>query len=178
MASPRLLAVASLVVSLAACTKTWTAEVTQPALLLRPNVELRTSLPLVIALRDMELGPWAITNTAYYVVVSRDRLRFHVTLRHKWDTMADLKNWSVYVEDAHGVRHYPEDETVHVAMISQLSYHGILYSLPEPIYRGVADLSIQDRDLFANSNQITLVLTNGAYEYRYHWISGEPDPEA
>jgi hypothetical protein len=178
MASPRLLAVAFAVVSVAACTKTWTAEVTQPALVLRANVEARTSLPLVIAVRDMELGKWAITNTAYYVVVSRDRLRFHVTLRHKWDTMADLKNWSVYVEDANGVRHYPEDESVHISPVSQLYYHGVVYSLPEPFYRGVAELSVQDRDLFANSNRLTLVLTHGSYEYRYHWISGEPDPEA
>jgi len=167
--------IVALALALVGCARTFTAEVTQPALILEPNLETRTSLPLVILMRDMELGPWALTNTATYVVISRDRLRFHITLRQKWDEMADVKKWTVYVEDANGVRHYPEDVSGHVVRVSQLTYHGLVYFLPQPFYRGVADLSIRDRDLFANSNRLTLVLSHDGYEYRYRWISGEPD---
>ena len=58
----------------AGCTPRWTAQVTQPPLVLAANVEARTSLPLEIVLRDMEMGTYRVRNSAYYVVVSRDRL--------------------------------------------------------------------------------------------------------
>lgn len=173
MAGPRSIVIASLLV--VGCTRTWRAEVTQPALLLDPNLELRTSLPAAIVLRDMEFGSYPLTNSVYYVVVSRDRLRFHVTLHHKWDDVADLKNWSVYVEDAHGKRHYPEQLTGKVQLLSTWRIGNAVYQLRQPLYRGVADLEIYDRDLFDASGQLTLVLHHAGYEYRYHWISGEPD---
>jgi len=173
MAGARTIAIACLFA--ASCTRTFTAEVTQPALKLDPHVALRTSMPLVIVLHDMELGRYPVTNSAYYVVVSRDRLRFHITLHHKWDDIADVKNWSVYIEDANGKRHYPEGLTGNVQLVSTWSARGITYTLRQPFYRGVADLSVYDRDLFAASNRLTLVLAHAGYEYRYHWISGDPD---
>jgi hypothetical protein len=162
---------------LGGCTKRWTAEVHQPPLLLTANDVTRTSLPLAIVVRDMEMGRYQITNSAYYVVVSRDRLRFHITLNHKWDDFADLKTWTVYVEDATGKRHYPEEVSGTVNHISMWRRNGVTYQLHAPMYRGEADVSIYHRDLFAAGKRVTLVLSRADYEYRYRWISGDIEPE-
>lgn len=146
-----------------ACKSQWAARVEQPPLVLTANQTSRTSLPLAIVVRDMELGRYRpLANTAYYVVVSRDRLRFHVMLHHKWDDVADIKNWGVWLEDQNGDVYAPE----HVA-------HRVR-ALPftrKPIYRGIADLTFYQRDLFATSNKLTLVLWRPGYEYRYTWVS-------
>jgi hypothetical protein len=147
------------------CKSHWTAEVTQPALTLQADKATRTSIPLTIMMRDMELRHARLANTAYYVVVSRDRLRFHVTLRHKWESMSDLRTWETWVEDAAGVRHPVEE--IH-QRVMQLGF-------VVPIYRSVGDFTAYGRDLSA-SERVTLVLRRPGYEYRYVWRS-ESDPD-
>lgn len=96
-------------VALAGCDKSWESKVTQPRLKLGATREARTSFPLVIKTGDMELPRFIrLFNSAYFVVVSRDRLRFHVTLHHKWKSMCDPARWLVYIEDGRGRRYYPE----------------------------------------------------------------------
>jgi hypothetical protein len=152
--------------AISGCRSHWTAEVTQPVLALQADKATRTSMPLTIMLRDMELRHARLANTAYYVVVSRDRLRFHVTLRHKWESMSDLRTWETWVEDAAGV-HHPVEE-VH-QQVRQLGFGRV------PIYRSVGDFTAYGRDL-SGSERVTLVLRRPGYEYRYVWRS-ESDPE-
>jgi hypothetical protein len=165
------------IIGAAACKSHWSAEVTQPPLLLRAETAARTSAALTIVMRDMEMfeqrrGPGLfykrLANTAYYVVVSRDRFRFHVTLRHKWEAMSDLRTWEAWVEDGRGARH--EVEEVAQRMV-QIGFGRV------PVYRGDADFSVYARDLYAVGNRVTLVLRRPGYEYRYVWVS-ESDPEA
>jgi hypothetical protein len=40
--------------------------------------------------------------------VSRDRLRFHVQIDHKWEEYADLKSWEVELRDDNGHSWQPE----------------------------------------------------------------------
>lgn len=169
------LRIAVLALCMLGCARRWTAQTMQPPLVLAANVEARTSMPLAIVLRDMESGRYRITNTAYYVVVSRDRLRFHITLHHKWDEIADLKNWSAYVEDAKGKRHYPEELSGRVRVVTTYKRNDVTYLMHTPMYRGTADLTVYDRDLFAAGDRVTLVLSRPGYEYRYRWISGPPE---
>jgi hypothetical protein len=159
----------------AGCTKHLSTQVVQPPLAFGAGVESRTSIPLAIVVRDMDTGRLPIRNSAYYVAVSRDRLRFHITLHHKWDEMADLKQWSLYVEDANGKRHYPEDVTAEVSQVTTLHVRNVVYQLHAPMYRGTAALSIYDRDLFAAGNRLTLVLSRPEMEYRYRWITSDVD---
>jgi len=150
----------------AACKSHWSAEITQPALTLQADKATRTSMPLTITLRDMEMRYARLANTAYYVVVSRDRLRFYVTLRHKWESMSDLRTWEAWVEDATGAHHAIEE--VHQRIV-QVGFGRV------PIYRGAVDFTIYGRDLSA-SDRVTLVLRRPGYEYRYVWRS-ESDPD-
>src|SRR5689334_14560866 len=124
MHGERLLAV---VIACAACgcRQHWSAEVTQPALSTLPARGAQTSMQLTIEARPMPpsietrgLLRWVrLANTAYYVVVSRDRLRFHLTLRQTWEEMSDLRTWDAWVEDERGVHHELEQIDQHTALI-------------------------------------------------------------
>ncbi|MEJ7596264.1 MAG: hypothetical protein WKG01_00020 [Kofleriaceae bacterium] len=159
----------------AGCSKQLSTQVVQPPLVFGAGVESRTSMPLTIVVRDMETGRLPIHNSAYYVAVSRDRLRFHVVLHHKWDELVDLKRFVAYVEDANGKRHYPEDLSAHVSQVTTVYIRGVLYRINVPLFRGTADLSIYDRDLFAAGGRLTLVLSRPEIEYRYRWITMDVD---
>jgi hypothetical protein len=162
------------------CRVHWTAEVTQPMPSVRPEQGAQQSLPLTIESRAMPqsietrgLVRWArLANTAYYVVVSRDRLRFHLTLRHTWEEMSDLRTWDAWVEDEHGVRHDLEEIDQKLAMIGPSR---------AAIYRGTVAFTVYGRDLLAACHRITLVMRRPRYEYRYVWNSaddpGEPRGE-
>jgi hypothetical protein len=172
---PRSIMIAWILV--AGCAKQLTTQVVQPPLVFGAGVESRTSMPLTIVVRDMESGRFPIRNSAYYVAVSRDRLRFHVTLHHKWDEIADLKYWSAYVEDANGKRHYPDDVSARVSQVTTVYIGGQQYRMNVRMFRGTANLSIYDRNLFAAGNRLTLVLSRPEIEYRYRWITREVESD-
>jgi hypothetical protein len=161
----RLAIAVAIACSAAACRAHWTAEVVQPPLVLEADKGARTSAPLTIVRREMEMRWRRLANTAYYVVVSRDRLRFHLTLRHKWESMSDLRTWDAWVEDGRGERHLVEDIAQRSA---QIGFGRV------PVYRSVVDFTVYGRDLFAATNRVTLVLRRPGYEYRYVWHS-EPE---
>jgi hypothetical protein len=88
-----------------ACTRTFHSEVVQPNPLVKPTETLRDSEIVRIITGDMELNVprdaesrvsllrhkrYPLFNEASFTVVSRDRLRFHVQLEHKWIEWADL----------------------------------------------------------------------------------------
>jgi hypothetical protein len=188
------LAVLACLLACTACKSKWSAQTLQPPLVLDADKEHRTSLPLAILMRDMDFNNVCVyepathrcspvrmrlSNSAYYVAVSRDRFRFHITLHHKWDDLADINNWMAYVEDANGVRHYPEHVTRRVRPVdmSGLERRNSMQS-HRPIYRGVANLTIYHRDLFAAGGKVTLVLWRPGYEYRYTWVSRAGAPES
>jgi len=98
----------------------------QPNPLANPTETLRSSEKITIVTGDMELNQpdtpdqgkqgssaihnhhFPLINTASFTIVSRDRLRFHVQVDHKWQEYADLNSWDVYLEDDTGRRWVPE----------------------------------------------------------------------
>ena len=159
------------------CTKQMSAQVTQPPLVMSAGLVARTSLPLEIVTRDMEYGPVRTRNSAYFVVVSRDRFRFHVVLQHKWDDVADLRTWNAYVLDARGHRLDVESLTARVRPIDSFLIGGTLYRFRQPIYDGAGTFSVYAPDLVDADGSITLVLSRPGFEYRFHWITTDIDPE-
>jgi hypothetical protein len=91
------------------CHRTWRADTVQPPLQLGSTTEARTSFAGEILTRDMDFGrDLYLANSAYFVVVSRDRLRFHVRFVHKWKQIADPASWRVWLEDDRGRRFEPD----------------------------------------------------------------------
>ncbi len=119
-----------------ACTRTFKGEASQPNPMANPTETLRQSEKITIVTGDMELtAPQAVNdqdatttmlgaetqrakparhnkypllNQASFTIVSRDRLRFHVQIDHKWQEWADLSTWDVELIDDKGRRWRPE----------------------------------------------------------------------
>jgi hypothetical protein len=110
------------------CTRTWEREAVQPNPLIHPTETLRTSQTITIVTSDMDLDQpdapdtnhnsfvasvehthhYPLLNQASFTMVSRDRLRFHVQIDHKWQEYADLKTWDIVLQDDQGHRWTPE----------------------------------------------------------------------
>jgi hypothetical protein len=90
-----------------------------------PTETLRVSEKITIVTGDMDLEApyeangyrtssqainhhYPLFNTASFTMVSRDRLRFHVQVDHKWEEWADLNTWEVYLVDDSGRKWLPE----------------------------------------------------------------------
>jgi hypothetical protein len=130
--------VASLALGWLGCARTFRAEIVQPNPIALPTETSRSSGKVTIVTGDMELeAPYAaepsqrasvarnhrypLINQASFTVVSRDRLRFHVQIDHKWQEWADLTTWSVHLEDDQGHVWAPEAvEHPHTRMINQV----------------------------------------------------------
>jgi hypothetical protein len=156
-----------------------------PPITFGASLDARTSLPAVITLRDMELpSSWRLSNSVYFVAVSKDRLRFHVTLVHKSEDMTDPRRWRVWLEDDRGMRFQPSgfDRRV-IKPVTQMydrSYSRVhLYPLyAVTVYRGDGDYVFYRRDLVRRDmRSLTLVMQRPGYEYRYQWkfVDGEGD---
>lgn len=117
---------AAAAVMLAGCTTTFAKEAVQPNPLRHPSETLRDSAPIAIVTGDMDLEEpdpavgtyrtspahyhhFPLVNVASFTVVSRDRLRFHVQIDHKWDDYADLRTWQVELIDDRGRTWQPEE---------------------------------------------------------------------
>ena len=120
------------------CARTFRAEAVQPNPVTMPTEISRNSEKLTIITGDMELeAPYAadpgkrasvannhrypLINQASFTMVSRDRLRFHVQIDHKWQEWADLTSWDVHLEDDQGHVWAPESvEQAHTKLISEV----------------------------------------------------------
>jgi hypothetical protein len=116
--------------ALAACTTTFAKDAVQPNPLLHPADTLRSSEVITIITGDMDLSApepatgyssssiaryhrYPLRNEASFTMVSRDRMRFHVQIDHKWDEYADLKTWEVSLTDDQG-HHWAPEAVEHV----------------------------------------------------------------
>jgi hypothetical protein len=129
---------AGAIVLVAACTRTFHGQAVQPNPIAHPTETLRSSERIMIITGDMELyAPepaagfsmssvmhkhrYPLVNAASFTVVTRDRLRFHVQVDHKWEEYADLKTWHVKLVDDQGRTWVPEAvEHAHTTLITQM----------------------------------------------------------
>ena len=116
-------------VAVVGCTRTFQGVAVQPNPLVHPTETLRSSEKITIVTGDMDLDQpvsngcssssscnattyhnthWPLLNAASFTMVSRDRLRFHVQIDHKWEDWADLKTWEVSLVDDKGRTWVPE----------------------------------------------------------------------
>jgi hypothetical protein len=194
----------------AGCTRTFHGTAVQPNPLVQPNETLRESETITIVRGDMELempddaAPaqrasvvhnhrYPLFNAAQFSLVSRDRLRFHVLIDHKWEEWDDLSSWQVYLTDDKGRVWYPEamehastkiitrmwDREVQTAQrnqygdIVQMNDDGwkrrqTLGSLS--VFRGKADFVFYERDLFTvNVRTLKLVVKRSGEAFEFTW---------
>lgn len=198
------------VAALAGCHRTFTGVVVQPNPLANQNETLRESEKITIVRGDMELeapqdpGPaqrvavvnnnrYPLLNQAQFTMVSRDRLRFHVQIDHKWEDWADLNSWEVFLVDDKNRVWYPEaieharthvitkmwDREVRTARRNQF---GDIVALNDDgwksrqtlgslsVFRGRADFVFYQRDLFTvNVRSLKLVVKRSGEAFEFMW---------
>lgn len=204
-----LLLLATALAPVAACTKTFRGSVSQPIPRLTPREDQRSSERVLIVTGDMELKVprqsgatgddiWVnrrlpLNNIASFTVVSRDRLRFHVQLEHKWSEWADLSTWDAYLVDDQGHRYRPEaldgGEPRHLVSMwdyetrSAIRNHfGDIVAIPQDgykrrqplasvsVFRGRGDFVFYARDIFSPElKRLTLVLERRGLEFSFTW---------
>jgi hypothetical protein len=193
-----------------ACTRTFNTTVVQPNPLVMPTETLRESEKAVIITGDMELevpeapGPskrvallhnehYPLHNEASWTMVSRDRLRFHVQIEHKWQEWADLGTWDVYLEDDAGNKYIPESlEHARTKLLVQMwdrevrtaqrNMYGDIVAINEDgwknrqtmgslaVFRGNADFVFYKRDIFTRDLRwVRLVVKRSGLEFHFKW---------
>ncbi|MDB4963014.1 MAG: hypothetical protein JWP01_3013 [Myxococcales bacterium] len=194
----------------AGCSRTFSGEAVQPNPLARPNETLRSSEKITIVRGDMELDApdpaqstqrasvlhnhkYPLFNQASFTIVSRDRLRFHVQIDHKWEEWANLKTWTVYLEDDRGGHWEPESvEHVRTKMMTTMwdreqqtavrNRFGDIVALNDDgwkrrqtlgslsVFRGKADFVFYQRDLFhADVRKLRLVVRRPGEAFEFVW---------
>jgi hypothetical protein len=192
------------------CSRTFHAETIQPNPLAHPNETLRQSQPITIVRGDMELDTpappeatqrvalirnnhWPLYNIASFIVVSRDRLRFHLQIDHKWEEWATVSTWKVHLEDDSGRRWEPESvEHVRTKILTTMwdreqrtavrNDYGDIVALNEDgwknrqtlgslsVFRGKGDFVLYQRDLFTpNVRWLKLVVSRPGEAFEFRW---------
>jgi hypothetical protein len=206
----RILTLAVVTVLAVGCGRTFRGNTTQPNPLAKPTETLRSSEKITIVTGDMELeapempegtqrvalvrnNRYPLYNQASFTIVSRDRLRFHVQVDHKWQEWADLKTWSVELEDDAGREWVPEAvEHATTRIMTKMwdreqrtavrNRFGDVVAIQEDgwrnrqtlgslsVYRGKADFVFYQRDLFhANVKKLRLVVKRPGEAFEFTW---------
>jgi len=196
--------------ALVACSPVFRGEVHQPNPTAAPTETLRISEPIVVITGDMDLNlpmpadpeapvsvmhlvRYPLRNQAWFTVISRDRLRFHVQIEHKWEEWADLNTWNAYLEDDRGHRWQPEGldhATTRVVTqmwdqeqrTAQRNQFGDIVALNDDgwrrrqplgslsIYRGRGDFVFYQRDLLApDVRWLRLVVARSGESFEFRW---------
>jgi hypothetical protein len=194
----------------AGCARTFSAEVRQPNPLVAANETLRESEEIVIVTGDMELEQprepeahqrvtvtrnkrYPLENVASFTLVSRDRLRFHVQIEHKWKEWADPSQWEVYMVDDQGKEYLPESvehtRIKHLVSMwdreqrtARRNIYGDIVAINEDgwkrrqslgslsVFRGTADFVFYKRDLFRpEMRKMTLVVRRTEQAFKFTW---------
>lgn len=209
-ATSRMCLVLAVGLAASACSRTFKTTVVQPNPLANPTETLRDSETAVIITGDMELDVpekpkpgqrvrlvhnehYPLHNEASWTMVSRDRLRFHVQLEHKWQEYADLQSWDVYLVDDLGNRYIPESvEHARTKMLvtmwdrevrtAQRNMYGDIVALNEDgwknrqtmgslaVFRGNADFVFYKRDIFTRDLRwVKLVVHRPGTGFEFTW---------
>jgi hypothetical protein len=198
------------------CTRTFNASVTQPNPLAQPLETLRESASVTIVTGDMELsvptavaqpgatlgdGRYPLMNTARFTVVSRDRLRFHVQIEHKWEDWVDLGSWHASLTDDQGHSYKPEEvdpsSAHHIVQMWDIDQRSTVtdrfgdvvwvnndgYKRRQPlaslsVFRGKGDFVFHHRDIFNPAiKRLTLHLERSGTAFEFTWrFADDPLP--
>lgn len=155
-----------------------------------------------IITHDMELpSRFYLQQKVWFVVVSKDRIRFHFRLMHKWKEYADLRQWSIVLTDDKGNKYYPEIQQRnnknqsttwdHEMRTAQRNEFGDVVRLNNDAYKmpvamdsvnafvGTGDCVFTGQDLFTRgTKQLQLTMTRGSITYVFEWNFWMPSEQS
>jgi len=188
-----------------ACHRTLSGNALQPNPLALPHEEVsRESKHIHIRVKDMEVPrQFHMFQSAWFSVVSRDRLRFHVVLVHKWEEFADVSGWDAKLEDDKGRVFLPKEQEKRATKFTSkvwdyerrtartnlfgdvIGTYNDAHRQRVPLdkvdlFKGSGDVVFYAEDIFDQDvKRLTLTLTRGGLSYRFTWELYDPqDPNA
>ncbi|MCP4446981.1 MAG: hypothetical protein GY811_16770 [Myxococcales bacterium] len=132
-------------------------------------------------------------NRASFTIVSRDRLRFHAEIEHKWKKYTDISTWKAVLIDDQGnvyaptsidtvkARHLVETWSYERRSTRRNAFGDILqinndgYKDRQPlgnlsVFRGRGDFVFYRRDIFGPEvRSMSLSLTRSGITFKYTW---------
>lgn len=207
-----------LAVATTGCTRTWSGKAVQPNPLSAPLETLRVSEEIVIVTGDMDLlAPdrsgqytqpiviaknrrWPLVNKAQFTLVSRNRLRVHVQLEHKWEEYVDVNNWRSYIVDDKGRRYVPvaidRADSKHEVIMWDYERRSVVRNIHGDIvhvnddghrrrnalgslswFRGNGDFVFYGKDLFTEDiKSLTFVLERRGMRFTFTWKFADDAP--
>jgi hypothetical protein len=107
-----------------------------------------------------------LKTSASWTMVSRDDLRFHIEVDHKWLDYVDLAEWRAQLVDDQGRVYTPKAVEHRQARIIYSGHDDSAVT----VYRGNGDLVFAGHDLLtANARWIKLVMQHGVDQLEYTW---------
>lgn len=200
--------------ALVGCHRTFKASVSQPNPLSQPLDTLRQTEVLTIVTGDMDLvhprksrvegrdsllshKRYPLLNQASFTVVSRDRLRFHVQIEHKWKNYTDISTWKAVLTDDKGnvyqptaidtikAKHLVETWSFERRTTRRNAFGDIVqinndgYKDRQPlgnlsVFRGRGDFVFYRRDIFGpDVRSMSLSMTRSGVTFKYTWKFAE-----
>jgi len=182
------------------CSHTFRAEAIQmnPAYYTSNKEMLNVSRNLCIVRGGLDLGRFQTVNYAKFVMISRDRIRFHVDFSHTWKDLAKPCNWKseVFVDN---VKYDVQCDSSRVKMFTktwdeqrrvvQKDQWGDIISVEQfersptqlsslTIFIGKARLDLYQNDILTKSTkEIKLVMKNGNSILVYKWKLVAPEDQ-
>lgn len=191
-----------LLVVMAGCGHALEASTTQAYPTARQASEPRESAHLHVQIRDIDLPRRVVLRqSAHFHVVSRDRVRFHLRLVHKWREVVDVTSWHATLKDDLGRSFAPEAKEQrslrHVTRVwdtepriapgappgeaaravdESMRLRAPLESID--VFRGDGDVVFFAPDLLRGDlRRLTLAMSRSGVEYRFTWCFAD-DPGA
>lgn len=188
-----LLAVVAVVAFAGACgVQTREARAIQPNPIgaLHSKDDLATSVPLYIYQKEVRLGPdYQLRNSAQFLVVDRDRLRFRVSLVAREESDADTARATVWLVDATGRRLEPEGRengTMTRIAVNVRPYPYVpagnrcatppcfeILASGFEVYQGQSDYVFHADGIAQSKDGFTLVVEHQGVDFRYSWRFGD-----
>lgn len=136
------------------------------------------SAPAKIDTRDHELpSRFKLRQHTFFVVTSKDRLKFRVIFTHKWEEIANVNNWR-YTLDIDGKHFYPTSQesyvTEHISRVWDeepitTREHRALTSID--VFVGTGEVNFAARNIFSRqTHTVQLTAHNDCgFVYKFKW---------
>jgi hypothetical protein len=161
-----------------------------PITTVRSKEDIPASLPLYVYQKDVQLGPdYQLRNSAQFVVVDKNRLRFRVSVMARDESEAEPAGNKVWLVDAAGRRYDPSDrENGHMTRVA-VNVRPLPYRpagnrcTPPPcfdilasgfeVYQGQSDYVFRADGLADSAQGFTLHVEHDGVELRFTWRFGD-----
>jgi hypothetical protein len=134
------------------------------------------SLPVVITIKDHEISNrFKLLQSAYFVILSRDKIKVRVLLSHKWREMVNLREWEAELTTSAGT-YKPstlevDSPKLYVKLWEELAFRNMIPLVGVDAFIGVGELYFSGKGLIGNSTEFVActISHRSGIKYTFRW---------